>query len=488
MKCKTLFTGFMTLLCLSLSAQQVVEKADSSLAQLSKLSTKYVQAISSKTDKYYHAVTAKTEKTLERLAKWEAKIKTILEKASPETAQRLFANDQLTFASLLEKYKQGKVAADNYRGPYNEYRDKLTTTINYLEHKKDQLNQTVLKPLQEAKDKTAKLNERMKQTDALQQFIKERKKQLMEHALQYLGKSKYLQKITKENWYYVETIKNLKQTLSDPRKTEELAMKLLEKVPGFTGFLQRNSMLASLFRTPDAGGGAASLAGLQTRAQVNSLIQNQLAAGGPNARETFQQNLSAAQSQLSELKNKIIKAGGSSSEDESPQGFRPNNLRTKSFLQRIEIGTTLQSQKGNSYWPNSTDIGLSLGYKLNDRSVIGVGGAFKLGLGRGINAIKFTSEGAGIRSFIDWKIKGSFWISGGYEQNYRPRLTEQLAAYPLTGNLSEMQQSGLIGFSKKISLKTKFLKQTSVRLYWDFLSYQQVPKTQAIVFRLGYCF
>jgi uncharacterized phage infection (PIP) family protein YhgE len=221
------------------------------VTDLTKLPARYVETISSKADKYYSSISSKTEKTLERLARWEAKIKNILEKTSPETAQRLFGNDQLTFVSLLQKYKEGKVAAENYRGQFNEYRDKVNTTIKYLDDKKEQLNNSVVKSLQEAKAKTAKLNEQLKNTEAVQQFIKERKKQLMDQALQYLGKSKYLQKISKESYYYVETLRNYKEIFSDPKKTEELTVKLLNKIPGFSEFLRKNSMLASLFRTPD---------------------------------------------------------------------------------------------------------------------------------------------------------------------------------------------------------------------------------------------
>ena len=50
------------------------------------------------------------------------------------------------------------------------------------------------------------------------------------------------------------------------------------------------------------------------------------------------------------------------------------------------------------------------------------------------------------------------------------------------------QQSGLIGISKVISLKTKLFKKTSIKLLWDFLSYQQMPRTQPVIFRAGYNF
>ena len=445
------------------------------------LPVRYLQTVSEKTDKYYNQLTGKTEKTLEKLARWENKIRTLLEKTSPETARRLFGNNQLTFAALLERYKQGKAAAGHYKGQYNEYRDKLTTSLRYINQRLADSNKAGT--LRQALSKTDRLNEQVRQTEAVQQFIKERKKQLMDQALQYLGKSKYLQKINKESYYYIQTLANCKELFSNPKKAEELALKLLEKLPGFSDFMRKNSMLASLFRQPDAAtGNMASLAGLQTRAQVNGLIQQQLAAGGPNAMQQFQQNMQATQSQLTELKNKIIKNGGSSSDANLAEGFKPNTQKAKTFWQRLDLGANVQSQKATAFFPVTSDLALSAGYKLNDKSVIGIGASYKLGWGTGWNHIKITHQGVGLRSYVDWKLKGSFWLSGGYELNYRSAFRD----ITVLSDLSAWQQSGLMGISKTVSVKTKFFKKTRLQLLWDFLSYRQVPRTQPLLFRVGY--
>src|SRR5690606_8024727 len=108
---------------------------------------------------------------------------------------------------------------------------------------------------------------------------------------------------------------------------------------------------------------------------------------------------------------------------------------------------------------------------------IGVGGSYKVGWGKDIRNIVVTSQGAALRSFIDIKLKGSFFVSGGYEYNYQP-------AIAVAGNGVDQKelgwtQSGLVGLSKIVSMKTKFFKKTKVQLLYDFLSHQQEPKTQA---------
>ncbi len=449
------------------------------------LPARYLETVSSKADKYYNSITSKTEKTLAKLSKWEGKIKTILEKASPETAQRLFGNRQLTFAGLLQQYKEGKAAADGYRGQYNEYRDKVTTTVKYLEEKKDLLDSNVLKPLQRAKGSTAKLNEQLKNTEAVQQFIKERKKQLMGQALQYLGKSKYLQKIGKESWYYVESIQHFKETFSDEKKTEELAVKLLKKIPAFNEFLRKNSMLASLFGVPGEGSaGGASLAGLQTRASVNNLIQQQLASGGPNAQQQFNQNLQAAQSQLTELKNKILKAGGNSSDANMPEGFKPNNQKTKSFWQKWETGINIQTNRASSVVPVGTQAGLSLGFRPHQNFVAGFGLAGRIGWGRDISHIALSYSGISVRSFSELKLKGSFHSVIAFEMNYRP----EIRSFEVLKNYSSWEKSFLVGVSKVVDLKSKLFKKTSLKLLWDVLSYRRATGSESIVFRVGYNF
>ncbi|MBK9381707.1 MAG: hypothetical protein IPN39_10295 [Chitinophagaceae bacterium] len=204
------------------------------------------------------------------------------------------------------------------------------------------------------------LKGQLQKAEDIKQFLKERKQYLKEQ-LSKFGFTKELKKINKQVYYYAQQLNEYKEILKYPKKTEKKVLELLAKTKLFRDFMRKNSMLASLFRMPgDPNDPAyvASLAGLQTRAQVNSLIQTQIAAGGPNAQAQFQQNLQAAQSQLNELKDKILKAGGGSSNAEMPEGFKPNNQKTKSFLKRIELGTNIQSQKSTGFLPLTSDIGV----------------------------------------------------------------------------------------------------------------------------------
>jgi hypothetical protein len=273
--------------------------------------------------------------------------------------------------------------------------------------------------------------------------------------------------------------------LNNPDQLAQKVLKLLNRVEAFQQFMREHSQLAGLFSLPVGYGSAQSLAGLQTRAQTQALIQNQLASAGPNAQAMLQQNLQAAQGQLNTLKDKLNQLGGGSGDMDMPD-FKPNNQKTKSFWKRLEYGTNMQTAKSSSFFPTTTDLGLSVGYKINDKSTIGIGASYKVGWGKDIRHIDISSQGAGVRSFLDVKLKGSFFASGGFEYNYQP-----VAYTPgiVAGDKAiPWQQSGLVGISKIVSLKSKLFKKTKLQLLWDFLSYQQTPRSQALKFRVGYNF
>jgi hypothetical protein len=477
------YTRLWILLLLLIACATSYAQTDTTLQQLQHVPLKYIHKVDNKINKYTSRITNKTEKTLTKLARWENKIKSLLEKASPETAQRLFGNNQLTFTAALEKYKRGEAIIEGQRAKYNEYTDKLSTSLGYLKKQKDNLNPKLVIPVKNANQKISELEKQEANTEAMAQFIKERRKQLMDQSIQFIGNSKYLKKISKENYYYVETLKNYKELFHDKKKAEETALTLLNKIPAFTKFVQENGMLAKLFGSPYGGGATANLAGLQTRASVNALIQNQIAAGGPNAAAQIRQNLQDAQAQLSSLKDKVLKSGGNLSDANMSMDFKPNNAKTQTFKQRLEFGNNFQFAKNNSLVPTTADIGLSLGYKLNEKSVIGIGASYKMGLGS-IQHISITHQGIGIRSFMDWQLKKQFYLTGGYEMNYNAAFKNiaQLQQY------NDWQNAGLVGLTKKINIKTKFTKGTKLQLLYDMLARQNSPVTQPVVFRVGYNF
>ncbi len=440
---------------------------------------KWSASIERKAEQLQEKIIVSSLKTLGKLQKHEEKIyRRILATKDSLQAKMALADIKNKYQSLKDKIENPPIpgAAKQYIPKL----DTLTTSLKFLEQN------GITGKVQDALAKTELLHGKFQQAEEIKKFIRERRQQLKAQ-LENLGLVKELKKFNKEVYYYAAQIKEYGELLKDSRKAERKAIELLSKTKLFQDFMRKNSMLASLFRIPgDPNDPAtlANLAGLQTRVQVNTLIQQQIGSGGPSAIDQFRQNIQSAQSEIDKLKNKISQFDGGSSDDIMPEGFKPNDQRTKSFWKRLEYGANMQTQKATNFFPVISDIGLSLGYKLTNKSIIGIGASYKLGWGQGWNHIKFTNEGAGLRSYIDWNMKGSFWISGGYEMNYRTAFT----SLSILRDRSTWQQSGLLGASKVLNVKSKFFKKTKLQLLWDFLSYSQLPRTQPIIFRVGYNF
>jgi len=421
-------------------------------------------------------LTRQTQKYLERMARREARLQKKLSKVDSAGAKSLFAGSAQQYAAMSQK-----LAADTGRlhlhlsGEYQAYTDSLQGMLKFINDPR------ATEALQQLQAVQAKLQD----ADQIKAYIKQRRQQMAQYIQQHTNLSGLLGKDYQgwqhDAYYYGQQVRTYKELLNDPDKLEKQALALLGKLPAFQSFMQKNSQLAGLFNWP---GGAPStpqaLAGLQTRDQVGGLISQQVSAAGAGGLASIQGNIQAAQSRFSSYKDKLLQAGGGNSDKDVPD-FRPSGQKTKTFWRRLEYGANFQTTR-NNYFPTITDFGLSAGYKLTDRSTVGIGASYKLGWGSGIQHIAFTSNGVSLRSYLEIKIKGGFSATGGYEYNH----ATPFASVQQLRQWSQWTVSGLIGVTKTVSMKSRVFKKTKVALMWDFLSYQQMPRTQAVVFRVGY--
>ncbi len=321
--------------------------------------------------------------------------------------------------------------------------------------------------------------------------LRQRKEQLKQQLDKQFNQA--MSGFNKQVYYYQAQVDGYKALLSDPDKLAKQLLSWVRGIPAFQGFMSRNSQLAALFGGGGMGAGAGNsggtpLAGLQSRTEVNNMLQQAMGSSNANPQQYLQQQTQLAQEQLNDLKSKVNGLGGSSSDMAMPD-FKPNGQKTKSFLKRLEYGMNIQSQRPNGLLPVTSDIAATIGYKLNDKATIGIGASYKLGWGNSISHVSMSNQGIGLRSYVDIKLKGSVWITGGYEQNYLPELKQKLDSLPAgvyaSGWGKGWQSSGLAGLTKKIKIGRK---TSNVQLLWDFLSYGQIPRTQPLKFRIGYMF
>ena len=150
--------------------------------------------------------------------------------------------------------------------------------------------------------------------------------------------------------------------------------------PAFQKFWQKNSILGKLFPIPDGQdtSSAQSLAGLQTKKEVGSLVQQKLgktASGNSssytsdNTQQYFQQKVQQGKSEMDILKNKIAQLGsGGGGSDMVMPDFKPNNQKTKTFAKRLELGFNIQNTPSSTIVPATSNIAVMVGYKANDKN------------------------------------------------------------------------------------------------------------------------
>jgi hypothetical protein len=465
---------------------------DSSFNLSSKQIDNYTNSIDKKSATISKQIEKANTKALKDLKHQTQQLQQKLNKLDSNLTKQVFANSGDRLQQLTDKLQQktgkfNQVQSLTSSKDYLPLVDTFATSLKFLEGKlgANGLTNQASKALNSVKG----LECQLQNATEIKAYIQQQKQAIQAAFGQYnLGNS--LQGLNKQAYYYQQQIQEYKQLLKNPDKLEERAITELTKSAFFKDFMQRNSQLASLFRVPDNYGTPQALAGLQTRASVNQLLQTRLGnittptngqTAGQNPQQYLQQQLQNAQGELNKLKDQINKAGGSSSDMEIPD-FKPNTQKTKRFLDRLEYGLDMQTAKQNSLFPVTSDIGLTVGYKLNDKSTIGVGVSYKMGWGSGFNNIKLTSEGIGLRSYVDMKLKGSLLISGGYEQNYMQRFGSIGELYNLPQ--TAWRQSALLGLTTKIVITKK--KSTKIQILYDFLNQQNHVPSPPILFRVGW--
>jgi hypothetical protein len=464
------------------------QSGDSTAGRLLSLPTRFFDGVLRKTSALDRQLSRKTEKYLAAAARQEQRLRKRLSAVDSAGSSHLFAGSELQYTSWETKLKTDTGGRDMpMQGAYMPYIDSLKTSLAFLrQHQSLMGDDPALRDkLQQSLNSFQQLQAKMLDADQIRQFLQQRKEQMRQYLQQYTqlptGVTSAFEGYKKQAYYYGQQLQSYKDVLNDPDKLLKAGLGLMDQLPAFRAFMAKNSMLAGLFNVPSNAAPGAAVQGMATRDQVMAAIQGPSGATNPAMTSALQQNIQTAQGQVDGLRDKLPGAGGS---DLNMPDFKPNDQKTRSFWRRLEYGTNLQSAHSTPFFPTTTDFGLSIGYKIDSKNVLGVGASYKIGWGGDIQHIHMSGQGVGLRSFADIRIKNTWYASGGFEYNYqRPFDLMRIPWKP-----DAWQQSGLIGISKIVAMKTKSFKKMKLQLLWDFLSYRQIPRPQPLKFRIAYSF
>lgn len=473
--------------------QSLSDSASARLNTLQQLPGKYYGRITAKTGRFNRQITARTSKALRRLQRQEEKINRRLAQVD-SLASRNMLTQSIDSLSRLRALLKNKAAgmADKIPGKqYIPYLDTLKNSLEFLDKYQGRLKGLKAlseveeasgqwKKLQGSLDQVRQLEGRLDQLQNIQQYIAEQQEALAQSLSGYGDLfNRYLGKFGKEAYYYQAQIRNYKEIWQHPDRVEAKALDLLHEVPAFSSFMKAHSMLAGLFRLPENYGSPQSLEGLQTRAMVEREIRRQVQAAGADGSAQIRQQMAMARQQVQQLKEKLPAFADASA---AMPDFKPKALKSKTFAQRLEYGANVQFGKADKYFPATSDIAAQVAYKFSEKGSAGVGAAFKLGWGSNIRKIRFTARGLGLRSFLDYRIKGSIYANGGFEFTHEKTIPDLPALKEFNG----WTGSALLGIARKYKVSDKL--NGHMMLLFDFLYKQHVPRTQPILFRVGYNF
>ena len=451
---------------------------DSTVRVIAQLPSHYLSDVQARTQAIDKDVTDQSTRYLGKLSKAEARLLAKLQGVDSNAGAKLPAAG---YQGLVTQMQHTTSAVNRYATTYVPGLDTLATTLKFLQGIPAA---GALSQLGSVSAQVQQLQGKLNETTLIQQYVSQRQQLLAQLLSRYThlppGVAQALVNYKATAYYYQQQIQQYKDMLNDPQKMERLAVTLLSRVPAYTQFMARYSILASLFQLPAGyGGGTATTQGLQTQTQIQQMLQSQM--GGSAGAGQVQQQLQSAQSQITNLQNNLSRYGVGGGSLNMPN-FQPNAEKTKTFLKRLEYGANIQFTKGSYDFPTTGDLALTLGYKINDKSTVGVGASYNIGLGTGWNFIQFTNQGVGLRSYMDWKIWKTYYVTGGYEMNYMTEFTKiaQLETR------SAWQPSALIGVEKKYKISGKM--QGNIQVLFDALYKEEIPEGQMIKFRVGYNF
>lgn len=475
-----------SIMCLLLYCGIAIAQVDTTAMQTTSIHLQDLNRLGKKYDHLSATIQRSSHHLLTTLQSKEQRLCHELSVKDSTAAHTLFAGSREMYEQLQAKLKGEPI--DLPLHPLKDYLpgiDSLQTALFFLQA--HTFSKGIPGVIQRTQNKLMLLQNQLQRANDVAAFIQQRQQQLQTQLQVYHLGDKLLG-IKKQAYYYKEQVEQYKGLLHDPDPLTTRVLGYVRDLPAFQDFFLHHSYLSALFRLPGSGPETTGqpIPGLQTRDQVNAAVAERLGpgadlskaitAGDANTNPSLG-GVQDATGQMNKWKDKLT--GGNS--NTATADFRPNPHHNKTFFQRIQLGFDLQSQSGNRFIPALSTIGLTAGYLLNTRSIIGIGTAYKLGWGQPFNHISFSSQGVAFRSFLDWRLKGNLWIAGGYEANYLNSL-EHLTQIPA---ISAWQHSALAGLMKTYKAGRQ---KGNMQLLFDALYRQHVPQSQPVVFRMGYFF
>lgn len=444
----------------------------------------FIKKTSKQSDNSRKKIERRTSKAISKLLKQEKRLLGNLEKVDKFSSLSNYTMgvDSLKFYNKLIKLKELPNVNPVKMSRYSALLDTAKCILKFIDD--EDLSGKIPKDITKALQKIAHLEHGIGASTQFENYIKNRRAELSSILSRYEPNNRFnkiLKCWGKEYHYYGETIKNYQSILDDPSKIQAKVFEVARSIPAFNDFMKENGDLASIF----SGHVMQDYTGLQTREQVNDQIKAQLAQLGSKGKDILSGKLDEGKQILENASEEFA----INENDQSEKDFKPNSQKTKTFWQRVEIGTDFQFNRKTKELPMSVTTGLTVGFKLHDKLCLGAGIGANLNIGNDLKHPSPSAEKVVFRSFSEYGLGKEFFIRAGWERSFIKTVT----SFENLNRRSYFYESALIGISKSIPsrIKVPFLKKKvsgKVMLLYDFLYKTNKANASPVIFRVGYNF
>lgn len=430
-----------------------------------RLVERFIKATKIKSESLYKKTLKQYQKAIKNGIFAETTLKDILSKKDSVEGNRVFGNAEDVYAKWRrDDFLNSSLSAN--RIDKTPYFDSISSSIAYFQQLAVKFeNKIGAHELQQLLNRYNDLELLLNRTAKLQQFMKERRAYLKQQLSKWdLGK--FMNRFDKTIYYFGQIVDDYKTIINQKSAVERKVLSIIRENGDFRNLLHQRVSLLPKIKLPHSGSKnlEAAHSGLQTRAFVQKKIMKMpIDSVAPEVflkRQVEEEGLLQKNNQVvPQLRQAVMKYLG-----ELPS-FNVNKQKGKGFVRRLEAGINLQFGRMIKTLPTSGELAFSLGYKVNDKSTIGLAASYRVGVSGTIKKLHINNQGIGIRSFIDWKIKGNFYVTGGYERNFLPEVNNTTIINDI--RINEWQNSALIGAMKKYSLGKR---KVAIQILLDILS------------------
>jgi len=284
------------------------------------------------------------------------------------------------------------------------------------------------------------------------------------------SKTEEVNKLTEEAGQYKDQVKEIKETGIEDLNTESLE----EEVSKMSGVKELDAQTKK----------AKELAGSQTamlqRYSDKKLIQAELKRKSANVvndqMKDFMPSIKAKQADM--VKAKKLSGNVVQTADSVKKIKRENAMKGKPFRNRIVPGVTMQTFNGNGEM--LFDLGPQIGYRVTGRLTMGVGGVYRVGVGKVNPSWVEDKDTYGYRVYSDFALIKGFFGHAEFESLNKP------VQSPLSPQEIDTQDAkGInIGLGKKYTISSR-VKGSLMGMYRCSLT-GDLPGQSKFAVRMGF--